>query len=316
MRHRILLGAGLVVLGMVGTACDKPAPPRSNDTVAFIPPPPLEPDSASPTAESPWDASAGVVFLSAGPNANTAALIFPRLAADAEVTDAGLDVAPYLGTAFDLLGNGRVVSGATLSAAMPGNGAQDCSGWPMVQLAGVAADSAARGWTIAFERGKVLPIAFDSIAGLPSADSSRLAVELARIASGMPGDTLSELRGIPYQVRRAYRFAIAPGVEGILAEIQRTLNQEASPKQEHLLFVAERDSTTRGRYEVAYFERSSGGEEMLESTELLSVARFGPRQDVGLFVARYVGDGLIYSLLQRTGSRRWRHRWSSPYTGC
>lgn len=266
--------------------------------------------------EAPWDSSAGPVFLAIGPNASVAAVVFPGVPPDAEVDAAKLDAAFLKGASFDLIGNGRVVGEATVSATIPADAPEECTGWPLVQLAGVSGDTAERSWAVGFARGRVHPVGYDSIVALPAGDSSRLAMEVARIASSVPGDTVSEMRGLPYQVRRAYRFAIAPGVDGVVAEVLRMLNQEANPKQEHLLIIAERDSASRGRYEIAYTERASGGEEVLESSELLAIARMTPSRDVVVVLARYVGDGVVYALLERIGGRRWRLRWSSPYVGC
>ena len=301
---------------MNGVACEKPAPLRRNDTVPPAPPPPLVAGQVTRAADSPWDSSAGPVFLTIGPSASVGSVVFPAIAADTEVRVSALDVSPYKRVTFDLIGNGRVVGTAAFSSLVPPDIPEDCSAWPLMQLSGLGADATSRVWTIAFEVGRVLPISFDSIAGMTSSDSSRLAIDLARAASGVPGDTVAELRGLPYQVRRAYRFDIAPGVEGVLAEVQRVLNQEANPMEEHLLLVAERDSASRGRLAVAYYERTAGSEEILESSEILALIRFTAGGDLVAFVARYVGDGVIYSMLQRTGSRRWRLQWSSPYTGC
>jgi hypothetical protein len=102
----------------------------------------------------------------------------------------------------------------------------------------------------------------------------------------------------------------------MIAEVWRTLNQEANPKQEHLLLITERDTASRARMDIAYTERAAGGEETLESSEVLAIARFSPTRDVSILLARYVGDGVVYALLERTGSRRWRLRWTSPYVGC
>lgn len=266
--------------------------------------------------EAPWDSSAGPVFLAIGPNASVAAVVFPGVPPDAEVDGAKLDAAFLKGVSFDLIGNGRVMGAATVSAMIPAEAPEECTGWPLVQLAGVSGDTAERSWAVGFAQGRVQPVAYDSIVALSAGDSSRLAMEVARIASSVPGDTVSEMRGLPYQVRRAYRFAIAPGVDGVVAEVLRMLNQEANPKQEHLFIIAERDSASRGRYEIAYTERASGGEEVLESSELLAIARMSPSRDVVVLLARYVGDGVVYALLERIGGRRWRLRWSSPYVGC
>jgi hypothetical protein len=65
-----------------------------------------------------------------------------------------------------------------------------------------------------------------------------------------------------------------------------------------------------------YLERTSGGEESLESTELLVAARLGGSREPVVLLARYVGDGAIYALVERQAPRRWRLRWTSPYTGC
>ncbi len=307
--------ASLALL-LTAPACDKPAPAPSNDTAVVSPSPPRVEDSVVTAEEAPWDSSAGPVFLVIGPNASTASVVFPTVAPDADVSALRLDAAPVVGTNVDLFGNGRIVGRGTVSTVVPLDAPEECSGWPLVQLSGVPDDTASRQWTVGLGAGRATAIAMDSITGLSSSDSSRLAIEIARLASSLPGDTVAELRGLPYKVRRAYRFPLAGGTEGLVTEVWRTLNQEANPRQEHLLVIAERDSASGGRFDVAYTERAAGGEETLESSEVLAIARFGASRDASILLARYVGDGVLYALLERTGARRWRLRWSSPYVGC
>lgn len=301
---------------LAGAGCDKPAPQPGVDSVATSPSFTPTTDSARVVEPSPWDVAAGPVFVTIGPNASTASIVVPTITSDSVLEGGRLDVSSYVGSEFDLMGNGRAVGGARISAVVPVDAPEECSGWPLVQLSGVRDDSTGRGWVVGLARGRATPVPYDSISALSSGDSSRLAIDIARIASSVPGDTVAELRGLPYQVRRAYRFTIGSGVDGLIAEVWRTLNQEANPRQEHLLIVAERDSTSRGRFDIAYTERAAGGEETLESSEILAMARFGATRDVSILLARYVGDGVIYALLERTGGRRWRLRWSSPYVGC
>jgi len=102
----------------------------------------------------------------------------------------------------------------------------------------------------------------------------------------------------------------------ILAEIVRTVNQEAAPLQEHLVVVAERDSASTDPYKAAYYERSIGLEDALETTELLAVARTRGNRTFFILLSRYYGDGGSYALLERHGRSAWRLRWTSAYAGC
>jgi hypothetical protein len=147
-----------------------------------------------------------------------------------------------------------------------------------------------------------------------------LVVALARIASGLPGDTVTALRGVPYVVRQAHRFALEDGTSAVLAEIVRTLNQEASPEQERILLIVERDSLNAPveATRLAFAERRAGTEESLEATELLAVLTVRGRAAV--LLERAIGDGVFYSMLERTrrdaDRSEWRPGWRSPYAGC
>ena len=309
----IMRRTGWVAVLLV-VACERPAPARSNDTVVPMAPPP-ETAVALPTPPVPaWDTAAGPVFFVVGPNAQQAALIVPGIDTATSLDTVTFDLARYRSMPLDLFSAGRRLGGAAVGATITLDVPEDCSAWPLVHLNGLA-DSSSNAWTIAFRSERFEPLAVDSLLLLPRTDSLRIVTDLARVASAAPGDTVQAMRGIPFVVRRAYRMTLPGGIGAVIAEIGRSLNQEANPIQEHLLVIAERDSTTKS-YRLAYLERSAGGEEMLESSELLLVGVPRSRVQPMVLLARYLGDGVVYSMLERAADGSWRLRWSSPYAGC
>lgn len=297
-------------------ACERPAPARSNDTAVPTAPPP-ETAVALPTPSVPaWDSAAGPVFLVVGANAQQAAVIVPGVDTAASLDTVTFDLARYRSMSLDLFSGGRRLGAANVGANVALDVPEDCSAWPVVRLNGVAADSSSTSWQIAFASDRFQVLAIDSLSTFPRTDSLRLVNELARVASAAPGDTVQAMRGIPFVVRRAYRAMLPGGIGAVIAEVGRALNQEANPIQEHLLIIAERDSSAK-EYRLAYLERSSGGEEMLESSELLLIGVPRGRAQPMVLLARYLGDGVVYSMLDRTApDGKWRLRWSSPYAGC
>lgn len=303
------------VAALLVVACERPAPARSNDTAVPTAPPP-ETLAALPVPVQPaWDSAAGPVFFVVGPNAQQAAVIVPGIDTAASLDTVTFDVARYRSMPLDLFGGGRRIGAAAVGATVALDVPEDCSAWPLVRLSGLA-DSASSGWTVAFRSDRFQPLSLDSLVMLPRADSLRLVTELARVASAAPGDTVQAMRGIPFVVRRAYRATLPGGIGAVIAEVGRALNQEANPIQEHLLVIAERDSSAAKGYRLAYLERSAGGEEMLESSELLLLGVPRGREQPMVLLARYLGDGVVYSMLERAAGGTWRLRWSSPYAGC
>ena len=124
-------------------------------------------------------------------------------------------------------------------------------------------------------------------------------------------------------MRDAHQFTLPSGDTVLAAEVVRRLNQEASPQEEHLLIVLERDTLpgpggAAPPYIAAYSERVSGAEDDVESSEMLAAVLLGrgPRQRAAIVIGRDYGDGSSYTLLERVGPRRWRARWNSAYAGC
>lgn len=306
-------GIGWVVLLVTG-ACDRPPPARSNDTVVPVTSLPETVVMAPVPVAPAWDTAAGQVFLVAGPNAEQATVIVPAIDTGASLDTVRFDVSRYRSMPLDLFVAGRRVGAGTVGARVNLDAPEDCSAWPMVRITGASDTSGA--WTVAFRADLFHPLGVDSIANLPRPDSLRLVSAITRVAATVPGDTVDALRGIPFVVRRAVRATLATGSVLVVAEVERALNQEANPVQEHMLLLAERDSAGAKGYRRGYFERTTGGEESLESSELLLLGTPRNRTQPVLLLARYLGDGVVYSLLERSAAGTWRLRWSSPYAGC
>ena len=51
-------------------------------------------------------------------------------------------------------------------------------------------------------------------------------------------------------------------------------------------------------------------------SDVLAAVSLGVPARTTIVLARDYGDGSAYSLLERTGARAWRIRWSSAYSGC
>jgi hypothetical protein len=154
----------------------------------------------------------------------------------------------------------------------------------------------------------------DSLSALTARDSTNLTIALARLASALPGDTAATFRGRPFVVRQAFRFTQGES-NLVFAEVVRSVSQEATPLQEHLLMIAQVDTVERSRHTVQYFERSISVEDAAEATELLAVVQVGQSELFAIF-SRDLGNGVRYSLIERTTDGEWRMRWTSPYAGC
>jgi len=291
--------------------CRQESPPRSNDTVSVQPTPPT-PDTSVFTTAPTWDQRAGPVFAVPAPGGPTAYLIFPSYSSEFSLDTVKFDLKGPTGQKLQLLRDGKQIAAAEV-ASLTLDHADDCTTWPSAKLTGVAGAVLPETWTIGVDP-KVTTLSIDSLAGSSSKDSVRLTVALAKLASAVPGDTAVAFRGRPFVVRQAAQFST--GTESlVIAEIVRTVSQEAMPLQEHLLLIARADSSDRAGYRREYFERVIGVEDATETTELLAVVR-PALNDLLVLVQRDLGEGVRYGLLERSSNGTWRVRWQSAYAGC
>jgi hypothetical protein len=305
--RRIVLLLSLIV------ACDRePRPPAvDSSTPAAVPS-----DTTTPVStRAMWDASLGPVMVVSGDSQHNASVIFPTFS-DSTLTDTTtFDTSILAGMTVDLFSRGGRVGAGRLRAVShrPQSG---CVEWPGASI--TVTDSIARtdAWTVGFVAGRARPMAIDSLESLSGADSARLTAEVARLASLAPDDTAAAFHGIPFFVRQVGRFRTKTGTEVLIANVTRRINQEANPREEQLLLVAERDSQPGSRYAPVYHERVSGQEEAIETTDVLSVVSFGSSDLPAIVLIRDYGDGSAYALLMRGPTGEWHIGWSSAYAGC
>ena len=319
----------VAVLGLWAlAACERSRETPPADTAAPpSPAPPPPPDSAAPTLG--WDPGAGTALFVAGTTPREAVVVFPEFN-DSTLTDTTtFDLGSVQSLSVELFSRTGVVGRAQLqSAAPPSRSATECTAWPTARVAGSAsADSASRApvstgstsagpWTVAFLAGHATAIPLDSIEDDAPADSARLAADVTRLAGTLP-DATPAFKGIPFSVLTARRFSPAPGVDAVVGQLVRKVNQEANPREEQTVVIGERlTATRRATYVAAYHERAEGLEETIETSDVLAAVRLGPSATPTLVIGRDYGDGTAYALVERIGPAKWRLRWSSAYTGC
>ena len=150
---------------------------------------------------------------------------------------------------------------------------------------------------------------------LSARDSTALVAEASRLASLVTAATDPSFQGLRFTVHDIRRFEASSGVQAIVAHLVRKVNQEANPQEEQTLLIAERDSgVTSGPYQLVYAERTHGLEEQSTMSEVIAGVRVGGHPT--LIIARDSDAGVAYAMLERTGSRRWRIRWTSGMTQC
>lgn len=216
--------------------------------------------------------------------------------------------------AVRLFGRNGAAQPARLAQVKPSD-STECPSWRVVSSAASAP------WSVGFAGDAVTPLPLDSLSAMSRADSSRLATAVIRLASALrddaPGGADSRFVGLPFSVRTAWSFSLADGHQVVVATLQRQINQEASPLEEHTLLIAERDArpgAVDDSWTTTYSERSRGDEETVQTRELLAAVKLGGQPPL-LVLSRDYGDRVDYSLLERVAGG-WRVRWSGSGQSC
>jgi len=266
----------------------------------------------SASGSTGWDeASAGsFVLLSLGDDMIEAALVLPQ------ETDSTLSKNPapalegFANASVDLFSAAGYAGTSVLavnSQQQPGEG---CLVWPSVRLTSKSASA----WKVGFASGKATSIQIDSVAKLNSSDSLSITIELAKLASASTTSDDPAFRGLPFTVQKAYRLAMGD-TSVLVGSIVRKINEEANPREEHLLLVAERTGSS-GNYASAFQSRSAGPEDAVRTNAVLAAVRFVKTKRAAIVISFEYDDGGQIALLERMADHDWKISWRSAYTGC
>ncbi len=284
-----ILGRRLLLAGVaLPLACSAPDSTPRPDSV----PPPADTATMASSPAVDWVDELGQVLVVPADTEGTGMVIFPD--------------APTVGllssSALTLIGTNG--DSSSTRAALAVSDSQVCGEAPTVRFG----EGNPGPWSIGLLGKHVSPLRSDSLSGLPSRDSLRLSVALARLASSIPMDPASRFKALPFVVIGARQFE--DGKRSTIAtHLVRRLPQESAPLEEHTFLIAERDSsgTTVPEWTLMYHQRSEGSEESVEQYELLSAVR--GRQTTLLVIARHRDTQSVYEVLERSPSGTWRSRW-------
>lgn len=283
---------------------------------------PLRPATLGPAptpSATTWDARLGPVLLIGSSSPETATVVVGDSSRAGADTITEREAIAIRSTPAVLIGRGDSVQVAILQEVRSARGEDDseCTGWPLWRITSGHPGGSLASWSVGFVGAAVQPVRMDSIESLTRADSARLTAEVTRLASTLSAGGGDRFVGLPFTVTSLWRFHAGPGVEGVIANLVRHINQEARPFEERTLIIAERDSTRRDeRFTLSYADRSQGAEETVESRDVLALARSTPDAQPMLVLGRDYGDGMAYALIQRDPSGRWREKWHSPRGHC
>jgi hypothetical protein len=302
--HMRPLRAGLLAL-VLFSCRDKGG--RGEDSAQSLPPV----FSSGPASSTNWDIDAGPVMLvSLGGSTDSAAVILPEIT-DSTIASVEGDAAPVTGLVFDLFGRGGKVGGSTTVTPiqMP-DARQECDAWPLVRVRAPGS-----GWRVGFAGAHVQAIKLDSIEAMTSTDSAALAVSLAETAATLVNASDPAFRGLPFRVRSAYTFRL-DSINVVIADVIRSVNEEANPRIEHLLMIGEKRGGSIGKYTTGYYSRTAGAEETTQVTEVLAAVRVGLSRKPAVVVNIEYDDGRVLGLIERVAPGQWRSLWRSAFTDC
>jgi hypothetical protein len=306
--HRLRLVVRLLLFALV-LGCRPDSKPSKADTpaVSAVPAAPV----AMHAANVGWeDSVSGPVLLLAHPeNSRLAAVVLPLLTDSALAQGAAPSVDTFAGMTFDLFDRAGATGSSRLLSRVHSPVAEGCISWPVVAFE----DTVAKVWRVGFQRGIATPLSLDSLEGAAPADSLTMTTELARLASALPASNDPAFQGLPFAVRKAYQSKLGQ-TSILIGDIVRKINEEANPREERLLLIAER--RPGGTYSTVFYSRAAGSEEIVRTNEILTGVKFLKGSRVAIVVAFEYENGSRLALIERVSGAAWKLTWRSAYAGC
>jgi len=267
---------------------------------------------SGPGENTNWNAEAGPLMIAAaGGSLDSVNVVLPY-ATDSTIESLQGIGPPTSGVTFDLFGRGgKIASSLRVVPISQIDTTQECYSWPAARL-----QSTPGNWQVGFATGHAQPIALDSIEAMSSRDSAGLAAAVTQAAATLSTTGRDPtFRGLPFRVRSAYTFQLDTN-QVVIADVVRTVNEEAKPRVEHLLIVGERALGTNGKFDVSYFTRNAGPEDSTPVTAILSVVALGSAHRPAIVVNVEYDDGGKFGFVERDAQGKWQATWRSAYTDC
>jgi len=264
------------------------------------------------TVNTGWDESAAGQFmiLSAADDGISAALVLPGETDSTLSSSRGFQIDSFAKTAVDLFSTAGAVGKSSIAVNAQQPPAEGCLAWPAIRLVTKPSST----WTVGFPAGYAKPVQIDSVEKLSASDSMSVTTELVKQASAVSTQANPAFQGLPFIVQKAYRLSMGDTV-ALVGSIVRKINEEANPREEHLLIIVERTAPD-GAYSVTYQNRSAGAEDAVRTNAVLAAVRFVKTNKAAIILSFEYDDGGQVALLERASSHAWKITWRSAYTGC
>ena len=258
------------------------------------------------------DSVAGpALVLPVADNSAAVSIVLPMMNDSTLSHASAVNADAFPGMSIDLFDRAGAAGTAQLSSQAQASPTEGCLAWPVLALRRPAVKS----WQAGFKTGVAVPVPLDSLEGAAPADSLFITTELARLASALPASNDPAFQGLPFSVRKAYRSKQG-SIPMLIGDIVRKINEEANPREEHLLIIAEPGASDRSHYDAVFHSRAAGSEEAVRTSDVLAAVQFIRSKRVALVVSFGYENGNRAALIERLPNGSWKVTWRSAYTGC